>query len=43
VHYLGKAATLLLLYAFPVLLIAQGTTHDVSRALVCGSIRLAAF
>jgi cardiolipin synthase len=24
VHYLGKAATLLLLYAFPVLLIAQG-------------------
>ncbi|WP_245161148.1 CDP-alcohol phosphatidyltransferase family protein [Blastococcus sp. CT_GayMR16] len=25
VHYLGKAATLLLLYAFPVLLIADGT------------------
>jgi cardiolipin synthase len=25
VHYLGKAATLLLLYAFPVLLIASGT------------------
>jgi cardiolipin synthase (CMP-forming) len=24
VHYLGKAATLLLLYAFPVLLIADG-------------------
>jgi len=26
VHYLGKAATLLLLYAFPVLLLAQGSS-----------------
>jgi cardiolipin synthase len=25
VHYLGKAATLLLLYAFPILLLASGT------------------
>ena len=27
VHYLGKAATLLLLYAFPVLLVADGTSR----------------
>ncbi|TKJ33106.1 CDP-diacylglycerol--glycerol-3-phosphate 3-phosphatidyltransferase [Blastococcus sp. CCUG 61487] len=27
VHYLGKAATFLLLYAFPVLLIAEGTSR----------------
>jgi len=37
VHYLGKAATFNLLYAFPILLLAQGesTAAEIARPIVC--------